>query len=269
MEEIITELESAPPRCEASVREVCIFLSTYSSALFTSGATCIRLDKNVSRIAEAYGMTVELTILPRHIHLTIHDTEYNEVLTTIATIGDGPISFSLNSRLSALSWDIADGKMSFYEAKTELEHIINSPEKGIFNLPLIVGIANASFCYLFGGDIIAMGIVFVSVFTGYILKELLSSKGVDYRVIVILCAFLSTVLASGDALFGVGNTPQITVSTSVLYLVPGIPFINSFSDMLDGHYICAFGRAMKAVVLTFCMSVGLGLGMALMGISMF
>lgn len=256
-------------KCTIPTTEMCAFLADYSSALFTSASTCIRLEKNVTRIAEAYGMTVEITILPRHIHLTVHDKEFHECVTAITSIGEGPISFDLNTRLSKLSWQIADGKICFEEARDVFHRLVNVSYKNLFNLPFIVSCANASFCRLFGGDWIAMAVVFVATFLGYYLKIFLSEKKVDYRLTVVACAFLSSVLAAGDGLFGLSTTPDIAVATSVLYLVPGIPFINSFSDMLDRHYICAFGRLMNALVLTFCLSFGLGLGMLMMGVSMF
>ena len=39
-----------------SVDELMLFLSRYSARLLGAGATCIRLEKNVGRIAKAYGM---------------------------------------------------------------------------------------------------------------------------------------------------------------------------------------------------------------------
>lgn len=261
--------ETLNKECAIPATEMCTFLADYSSKLFTAGSTCIRLDKNVTRIAEAYGMTVEITILPRHIHLTVHDPGYHEVVTAITSIGEGPISFDLNTRLSKLSWQIADGKISFHEARDVFNRLVDTRYKNLFNLPFIVSCANASFCRLFDGDFMAMAVVFVATFVGYVLKMILSEKGVDYRLTVIACAFVSTVLASGDAIFGLSGTPDIAVGTSVLYLVPGIPFINSFSDMLDRHYICAFGRLMNAIVLTFCLSLGLGAGVMLMGVNLF
>ena len=261
--------ETIIKECTIPATEMCAFLADYSSKLFTSGSTCIRLEKNVTRIAEAYNMSVEITILPRHIHLTVHDPGYHEVVTAITSIGEGPISFDLNTRLSKLSWQIADGKICFNEARDVFERLVDKPYKNLFNLPFIVSCANASFCRLFDGDWIAMAVVFVATFVGYVLKMVLSEMGVDFRITVFLCAFVSTVLAAGDGLFCLSTTPDIAVGTSVLYLVPGIPFINSFSDMLDRHYICAFGRLMNAVVLTFCLSFGLGLGLVLMGVNIF
>ena len=61
----------------------------------------------------------------------------------------------------------------------------------------------------------------------------------------------------------------MALGTSILYLVPGIPFLNSFSDMICRHYVCALGRFMDAVILTCCLSAGLCAGMALMDAGMF
>lgn len=134
---------------------------------------------------------------------------------------------------------------------------------------VLAAFANASFCRLFGGDFMAMLVVWIATLAGYFLKILLLGRGVDVRVMAIVCAFVSAVLGTTDQLFGLGSTPDIALGTSVLYLVPGIPFINSFSDLLYRHYLCCFSRFMDAVVLTCCLSLGLCAAMLLMNVGMF
>ena len=97
----------------------------------------------------------------------------------------------------------------------------------------------------------------------------MTGRGVDLRVAVLASAFVSSVLGATALLFGLGNTPAIAMGTSVLYLVPGIPFLNSFSDLVYRHYICSMSRFADAMVLTACLSAGLCAGMALMGVGMF
>ena len=249
------------------VRETCLFLSEYAVQLFGSGCTCIRLEKIMKRIAASLGMSVEFSILPRHIHITV--SQGTTDFTSVVGIRDLPISYSRITDLSRLSWQIADGKLDFEEARAVLPRVCNCSCVNPWMLTTLVSIANASFCRLFNGGPLAMAVVFIATFAGFLLKRLLLSRHIDMRVTVFLCAFLSSLIASGASVSGIVDTPDIAVATSVLYLVPGIPFINSFCDLIDRHYLCAFGRAMNAAVLLCCLSLGLCAGMALMHLDMF
>lgn len=250
-------------------KELAMFLSRYSARLLGAGATCIRLEKNVSRIAHAFGREVELTIIPRHVQLSVWEVGKPDVITSIATVKRNVISFNINTGLSKLSWEVADRKIGFADAVGRFENIINSDTQNKWLVMLLVAFANASFCRLFGGDAIAMAIVWIATLAGYFLKILLLERGVDARVMAMSCAFVSAVLGATDRLFGIGNTPEIALGTSVLYLVPGIPFINSFSDMLYRHYLCSFSRMADAVVTTCCLSIGLCAAMLMMNVGMF
>lgn len=252
-----------------TAKAVCVFLAEYSGWLFSSGATCIRLEKNVNRIAASLGMNVEMSILPRHLHITVTDSATPHSFTSVAPIVERPVSFNINTRLSKLSWDMADGAIGFDEARRQFGQIIALPHADKWVVLLLVGLANASFCRLFNGDAVAMAVVFLATVAGFALKQTLTEKHVDSRLVAIASSFVSAVLAAADGLFSLGATPEIAIGTSVLYLVPGIPYINSFCDMLDRHYICAFGRAMNAVVITCCLSIGLCAGMLLMNVGMF
>lgn len=250
-------------------KELCLFLSRYAVFLLGCGATCIRLEKNVRRMAHAFGKDVELTIMPRHVHMTVYGKDKNEMFTSIDTVLHTAISFDINTRLSELSWEVADRKIGFFEAKERFESIISSRSGNRWVVLLLVSLANASFCRLFGGDWVAMLMVGIATLAGFYLKQQLLRRGFDARVTVFFCAFLSSVLGATCALHGWGTTPDIAIGTSVLYLVPGIPFLNSFSDMIYSHYICAFSRFVDALILTGCLSVGLCCGMLLMNIGMF
>lgn len=272
-EEIYTDTDLAESDRQteerACLQEICLFLSEYSAWLLGSGATSIRLERNVRRMAQSLGCEAEMTILPRHIHMTVCLPDRSECYTYIIATHPMPISFNINTRLSRLSWSMADDRIGFSEAKAKFKEIISTPPTDKHLVLFLASCANAAFCRLFTGDWAAVGVVFMSTLAGFYLKQVLSEHKVDVRLIFIICAFVSSVLASTAGLFSLGHTPDVAVGTSVLYLVPGIPFLNSFSDMLDGHYICAFGRFMNALVLTSCLSLGLCGGMMMMNLSMF
>lgn len=207
--------------------------------------------------------------MPRHIHMTVCQPGEDDIFTSISSVKAAPISFSLNTRLSQLSWQVKDDGLSLHTARKRYEEIAHSDTEKPWLTLLLASLANASFCGIFGGDPIAMLIVFVATAAGFNLKQMLGRMHMDTRVTFFICAFVSSVIGATDFLFPTSSTPAIAVGTSVLYLVPGIPFLNSFSDLLYRHYICAFSRFTDATVLTACLSMGLCLGMKLMKVGMF
>ena len=251
------------------VRDMCGFLSAYTSWLAGCGATCIRLEKNVGRIAAAYGMNVEIAMMPRHIHLSVWNSSHSEVVTAISSAKAIPVSFDINTRLSRLSWDIADGRIGFDDARALMERIVAGHRQNRWLLIGAVSLANASFCRLFGGDAQAMAVVGIATAAGFWLKGEMLERRCDLRLTVFVCAFVSAVLSAAAMLFSLGATPLTAIGTSVLYLVPGIPFLNSFSDLIYRHYICSISRFFDAAVITACLSAGLCAAMLLMRAGMF
>lgn len=263
----IIDVEDGSEDCGPSIHEICRFLSEYAVELFGSGSTCIRLEKNLRRIARSLDAEVEFSVLPRHLHITV--SSHGEEVTSVVAIRQLPISYARITDLSRLSWQMADGKLGFEKARALLPKIFKSRQVNRWTLVILVAIANASFCRLFQGDWVAMVSVFTATFTGFLLKLALQQKQWDARIMVFLCAFVSSVIAGICGRLGIGGTPEVALATSVLYLVPGIPFINSFCDLLDRHYICAFGRCMNAVVLLCSLSLGLLCAMTMLGLGMF
>lgn len=251
------------------IQEICLFLSEYAACLMSSGATCIRIEKNVGRIAAAWKMDVRMTIMPSHIMICVWDEKRTASYINISRHCCNRNNFCINALLSKLSWEIADGKADFQESNDRLKRIVQTPPLNRWAVLVLVSFANAAFCGLFKGDKISILLVFVATMVGYKLKQDMQEDKADIRLIFLCCAFVSSVIASGSYVFGWGNTPNIALGTSVLYLIPGIPYINAVSDMLDGHYICSFSRIMNAAILTFCLSAGLYGGLLMMNIHWF
>lgn len=252
---------------EAQLKDAAHFLAEYSVLLFGSGATCVRMDRNVRRIAQSMGMKVEFSILPRHIHITVEKDDHH--YTNVVAIRDMPPSFAIIANLSRLSWQMADRQLSLHCAKGTLRHIAATGRVYPWLLPLMVAVANACFCGLFAGDAISMALVFMATYFGFRLKMLLGKIHCDFRLVTIAASFVSTLIAAFGVKFISTSTPDVAISTCILYLVPGIPFINSFCDLIDRHYLCAYGRFVNALVIMACLSIGLFSGMTLMHVPMF
>lgn len=251
------------------LKETCTLLATYAARLLACGATCIRVEKNVGRMAAAWDVTAELSLLPAAVSLTVGDTAGRHTYTRTVRVAGAHASFQLNTQLSRLSWQVAAGGMTPAEAGTRMQAMGDgqaTPARAM--LPLVAA-ANASFCRLFGGDAPSMALVFLATLAGFGLKQMMLAEKVDARLTTVAAAFFASVVGSGGHVFGLGTTPEVALGTSVLFLIPGIPYINSVSDLIDGHYLCAFSRFAHAAILTACISLGLCGGLLLMSLEWF
>lgn len=237
------------------------FLAHYAATLLSYGATTIRIEKNIERIALRYNTSVELTVLPMHIAVTVWDEDKDHSYTINEKIKGNGIDFHKNTLLSKLSWEIFDNDISLDEAKKQFDKITSLPRLNQALVTVLTGAANASFCRLFGGDPISMLIVFVATICGFYLKNKLHGGWKwDIRLVTIISGCVATIIASSGYVFNIGATPDIALGTGVLFLVPGVPFINSVNDLLNGHYICSISRFIQASIITICLSLGLCLG---------
>ena len=251
-----------------SMSDVGAFLVTYTSWLWGCGATCARIRRNVGRIAAAYGYGIDLTVMPRHVTVALAPLDGGATEIFTGNMRATAINFSINAKLSSLSWNMADCRLSVAEATSRLNNIVSHHYTSGLSTFLLVSLANASFCRLFGGDAAAMAIVFVSTFAGCFLKQILLDRHVDNRIVFMICAFVSMVLTAGALTFGWSSTPDVALATSVLYLIPGVPYINSASDFISRHYICSLNRFADAVVLTAAITAGMCLGLSVMNLEM-
>lgn len=251
---------------DADLRATAAFLAEYASLLSGCGATCIRIEKNTVRMAKAFGVNFDIFIMPSHVSVSVWDKDrVDAVVAQRKTVNCG-ISFTLNAGLSRLSWEVADMHLDLYAATERFGRIKEIRPTGKWEALILTSFANASFCRLFGGDLTAILIVFISTLAGYGLKQIMLEEKCDIRLTFLCASFFSASLSAGGEIFNIGSTPEIALGTSVLYLIPGVPYINSVSDMIYRHYLCAFSRFLDAAVLTACLSIGLCAGMLILGL---
>ena len=251
------------------MRGIASFLAEYAALLLGCASTCIRIEKNTKRIAEAFGVNLDIFIMPAHVSVSVWSSDRKGAVMAQRKTASCGISFDLNTRLSQLSWEIADYNLDLPTAVAHFESIKATKPTGKWEVLILTSLANSAFCRLFGGDWFAMLIVLVSTLAGYRLKQIMLEDGCDIRLTFLCASFFSASISAGGHIFNIGTTPELAIGTSVLYLIPGVPYINSVSDMIYRHYLCAFSRFLDAAVLTACLSAGLCVGMLILGLRWF
>lgn len=249
-----------PPR---QIKEITRFIADYASMLLGSGVHCSRVIRNTRRIASGYGLNLNMSVFAASIILTLSDKDENEMYTEVVRIPEVPVSFQLNSELSALSWKVYDNPgMDLGELEREYRQIISRPRLRSWMVALVVSLANACFCYLLGGNFLSMPIVFGATWLGYNMLRFLKKRGMDHFIAVLAVSFVSSALAS-LAVFVPGATAEVAVAASVLFMIPGVPMITGVIDLIEGHTLMGFARIMRAFLIVVCLAVGLSVSMVI------
>lgn len=254
---------------KSCLREIVTFLAEYAALLLGCGATSIRIEKNAGRMARAFGVNFDIFMMPAHVSVSVWDIDRTDAVVAQSKTANCGINFTLNAALSRLSWEVADYHLELSVAEERFEQIRKTKPTGKWQVLILTSLANASFCRLFGGDLTAMLIVLISTLAGYRLKQIMLEDKRDVRITFLCASFFSATLSAVGNIFNIGTTPEIAVGTSVLYLIPGVQYINAVSDVINRHYLCAFSRLLDAVVLTAGLSAGLCAGMFLLGLKWF
>lgn len=67
-------------------------------------------------------------------------------------------------------------------------------------------------------------------------------------------------------LMGVGENLNFMMIGTIMPLVPGVAFTNSIRDVADGDYISGSVRMLDALLVFFCIAIGVGIGFSLISL---
>ena len=239
------------------LKDTAIFLVEYASTLMAVGAQTSRIQLNTVRMARSFGYHTNLLIFPKTLSITLLDAEHNRSYTYIKKTPGMALNFKANMRLSALSWKAFDHKLPLKELWRMFKIIVKEKRENPWLVLLLAAFANACFCRLFDGNLTSMAIVWVATLVGFFIRQQLSRRGVNHLAVFVICAFASTLIGATDYLYFHGGTEDISLGTSMLYLVPGVPLINGVMDIVDGHALDGIARLTNACLLIICIALGL------------
>ncbi len=245
--------------------DVADLLLEIATTLMGAGAHTSRVVRNASRMAESFGYEVIFTIFQKTMTIMVRDYETHESVTMVRPSKHIALNFRLVSDLSSLSWDTYDLNLTPDQAREQYNKIVATPRMSRWVVLLLVACANASFCRLFGGDITGMGMVFTSTLCAFFARQEMMNRHVNHSVVFIVAAFISSFIAGLGVYFGWGTTPEIALATSVLFLIPGVPLINSIMDLMEGHVLVGIARMVNASILIISITIGFLMTLLILG----
>jgi len=238
--------------------------------MLASGAHCGRIYNNIKRLAQTWGFDVRIE--PSFKGLLVSVSNQNDAADIITMYKESPphnVHFQVLTAVSHLTWQVAEDKLSFKDTIKQFEEIKNISHYKSWLISIAVGVSCAGLCIFSKGDIYNAIVVFIAAFLGSTFRFYIIGKKFNPMISIIIAAFITTMITGVGTLLNIGDNPQAAMATAVLYLIPGVPLINSVIDLIEGYLSSAVNRALFAGFILLCIAVGMTLSITIMGINNF
>ncbi len=227
--------------------------------LMQSGADSNRIDRNLRRIAAYMGISADkfhMHITYTTLMLSISDG-VNSITKFRKCTGHG-VNMTTVSAISRLTWHALENEYTIDQYEKELDRIAGiGHHYPRWLIVLSVGLACGGFCMLFGCDEAAALTTWVAASVALFIRQELHKRRLNNYMVVAVSAFVATMISTLAASFQFSTTPNHPIFASVLFLIPGVPLINSLDDMIDGFTIVGLTRAIVGFLIIISISFGM------------
>ena len=234
--------------------------------LMSSGANTARIRITVNRIAQAFGYAAELFITHRALTLTLNDRSHADVFCSTKRTSPHGVNLKIVSGISRMSWRVVEESWSIAAIKAELKRLSALPNYPRWLVVVMVALSGASFCRLAGGNAVEMTIVFIASLLGLLVRQQAHRWEFNPYLCVYFSATSAALISGAFVKFAAASQLEHAFATSVLFLIPGIPLINTFSDCVDGNFLNGLSRFAHGLFISFCIALGLLSAIGLYGL---
>lgn len=239
------------------IKDAQAMLLNVGTLLMSSGASTGRVRNTMNRIADALGYDIELLITNRSLMLKVHDQESEHFIASLKRTSPHGVNFRVVSGISRMSWRVVEENWSIPQINTEIDRLVALPHYPRWIVLPAVALAGSGFCALFGGKGVELVVTFVATFFGLFIRQEALRKRFNPFVAILFASFAASLLSGLSVKLGFGSSPDLAFATSVLFLVPGVPLINSFTDMIDGNILNGIVRGVSGLIIAFSIALGL------------
>ena len=164
--------------------------------------------------------------------------------------------------ISKLTWRAFERHYSL----TTYERLVGKLQQTIPVYPVWVkGIAcalgSAGLAYLYSADIIALVVTFICSLCGYFMRVVSQRLGFNEYLGNAICAFTAMFIAYGFYTFiELGSLVYVLVCCT-LFMIPGVPLINSVIDTINNHILSGITRAIRTLLIVGSMTLGMAMAL--------
>jgi len=239
----------------------------FARVLYINGQATEQTVSAAERLSCAVGLRA--TIMPRwgEVQLVADNKDRN----LIAYIAADPASVGMHrvaSTMRAIE-DIASGRLPPDAAMNTITEISRSPPAPTWLFALAAASGAVALAVIFGVQHLpAAMLIFVSAGAGAIVRRALSQLSENLFLQPFCAAVLAGVIGALAVRYDLSSSLRLVAVCPCMVLVPGPHFLNGALDLINGRIALGTARLIYAGLIVVAISVGLLLGLALLGVSL-
>lgn len=218
-----------------------------------NGGSTVAAERTLANILKGY-KTEGVAVVWRLDFIAATRTAEGQSSTFLRPVGPIGTNLARASAVTVLAERVAQGSVAIAALETELDRIrqLSSPHNR-WVMAVAAAVTAGSVSQIAGGDWGSFGIAVVAGGVGQCLRSLLQARKLAVAPVTLICGLLSAMIAGVGLRLGLSQIVPVvpaTLMASVFYMVPGLPLINGFVDMVSHKYlVVGFERIMNAAFL--------------------
>jgi uncharacterized membrane protein YjjP (DUF1212 family) len=242
---------------EKDIKQIGAVLLEIGALLLTSGANTERVRTTLQRIADAFSLHCDVSIAYRALTLTINNETRDFTFSSVKRTPVHGVNFKIVAGISRMSWRVEEENWSVAQIKTEIDRLKSLPHYPQLLTLIMVSLSGAAFCRLAGGLYTELPFVFAATFVGLFVRVQAARLNFNPFVVIYFASLAASIVAAASVKFHLVAHHEYALVTAVLFLIPGVPLINSFSDVIDGNIQNAVIRGLNGLFISFTIALGL------------
>ena len=224
------------------------------SILLENGAEISRVEETMRRISEHFGITDEsYFVLSNGIMATCKGYARSKFIPIKGASLDKVVA------VNQLSREVAEGKCDIDQLEQRIKEIRAMRAKPVWEQIVASAVGSAAFCIIFGGGFADCLAAFVTGLLLWVFMLFVGCPHLSRIVRNVIGGMLATMLCGIMYRLGFGTHLSNMIIGAIIPLIPGIPFTNGIRDMANEDYIAGITRLLDAMLVFFCIALGVAL----------
>lgn len=252
----------APP--SHTLQEILDLALTAGILSHQSGGDTARTSAIIRRVAVSLGAQKADTVISSiNIGVTVEKDNLRE--TAFRKAPHMGANFSMLTAVEHAVAELEEGRVDAASIESMFAEITRTPLLyPRWLVATLVGLACGGFAALFGGDVPAILCTTIGSGLGMSLRLFLHKRHYVPFMFATASSFLAVLVTGLLAKIAQTPTSEAAMAASVLFLIPGVPFINGAADLFHTNYLNGIVRIMMGIVFVIGIAVGVSLALRIL-----